>query len=180
MVQAQQISRKKGTGSIKAMEDEKKGDLWDTKDQRANTETTFFESDIEELEVSRRRKERLKRMLRRQEGETPGESFAEGTQSRGQQNHGEWQRRLVCTFTARLDLTDHQKSRVKHLVLDVLDINSFAQYSTEDVIMAVTSMVANEDGRWIRDESEFKSLLDELDITLDDVTTVRQMARDRL
>lgn len=169
--------------------DDMRGDKYDNKryesrDKRANTDTTFYEYDIDDLQVSHTRKKRLKRMLRRQEGEDPGEAYSKKRDNREQQNREEWKRRMVTTFAAQLELTSYQKERSLHLTMDVVDINSFGHYATEQVILGVINTVVREDGRWIEDEKGFHDLavdtgLDEKKIG-DRMRSLREMVRERV
>lgn len=178
-VQPHNVRREEGSGSRSIVED-KKTDVWDSKDERANTETTFWDSDIAKLQVSARRKRRLRRMLDKQEGQNPGEAYQEERPMRNQSNRQEWKRRVTCTYSANVDLTRHQKRRVKHLVMDVLDIDSFGWYSVERVILGVINVVAREDGRWIEDEHAFRKLMEDEGLDAKQMKTLRGMIRDRL
>lgn len=178
------VDTDKGNGSRTAMEDEMSGDLWDSKDQRAETRTTFYEKDVDSLNVSERRKRELKRILRRQEGEHVN---AEKYDSRGQQNHREDKRRLVSSFGSQLSLTPAQRERVNHLVMDVISINSFGNYSSEQAILATINVVVREDGRWIEDEKRFREFMESVGITNDDgracldtMKRLRAIVRDRV
>lgn len=180
MVQSHLVERGEGSGSRAEIQDKYDGEEYDDKDERANTDTTFYRRDIERLEISERRKRRLRRMLRRQEGENPGETYYQGRPDRHQQNAAEWKRRVVSAFASQLELTASQKARTKHLVNDVLDINSFGYYSTEQVVLAVVNVVAREDGRWIEDEAKFREIMQESGIEKDgtpDMESMRQLRR---
>lgn len=166
-VEESKIDRTKGNGSRTAMEDEKTGDLWASKDQRADTKTTYYSSDVDSLHTSPRRKKQLKRMLRMQEGEQVNVPEFD---SRGQQNHKEDKRRMVSVLCSQLSMTPVQTERVKHLIMDVVDINSFGPYSFEQVIVGTINVVAREDERWIEDETQFKKFLTHVDISDDDGT----------
>lgn len=160
------------------MEDQKTGDHWQSKDQRANTRTTYFESDVDSLAVSKRRKRTLKRILKRQEGQHVN---SEKYDSRGQQNHNEDKRRMARTLAGQADLTASQRDRVEHLITDVLSITSFGQYSTEQVVLGTVNVVAREDGRWIEDEPQFHDLMSDVGIeSLDTIKRLRGLVRDRL
>lgn len=163
-----------GCGSRSEMEDKKTEDKWQTKDQRADTETTYYESDIDNLHASPQRKKQLKRMLRFQEGE---QINVREFDSRGSQNHKEDKRRMVSTFGSQLSLTPAQKERVEHLVMDVMDINSFGPYSFEQVILATINVVAREDERWIEDEDQFREFLKFVNITDDGSPDLRKLRR---
>jgi len=172
-----EIDDEVGNGSRSRIEDEKTGDKWNSKDQRANTNTTFFESDINSLDASPRRKRRLKRLLRRQEGEHVN---ADDQESRGQQNHNEWQRRVALTYSEQLSLTDAQKRRVVHLVTDVMSIDSFGPYSVEDVTVATINVVARKDGWQIESDEEFQDLMVDVGITNDDEPDMETLSRLRV
>jgi hypothetical protein len=175
------INDEAGAGSRSAIEDKKTGDLWDTKDQRAGTHTTFYQSDIQSLDVSQSRKQQLERILRYQEGEhVNSDKYA----SRGSQNHEEDKRRLVGSMTAKLGLTDHQKRRTKHIVLDVVSVNRYGNYSTEEVVLGVITYVCMEDmganGVHVDDRDDFHELVESVDTTMERVKGARQITRRRL
>lgn len=165
------VSRKPNDGSRNDMQsngyDE---DGHQSRDRRADTKTTFYKRDIESLNISKRQKRRLKRALRYQEGEQVN---ATEYDSRGQQNHKEDKRRLVGSFGGQLDLTPSQKERVEHLVMDVVNVNSFGHYSSEEVVLAVINVVAREDGRWIEDEDLFREYMQ--NVGIDDLATMKRL-----
>lgn len=183
MVEQHNVSRGEGDGSGEQIDDKYDGEEYTTKDQRADTRTTFYQRDIDNLAVSERRKEELRRMLRRQEGQNQGEVGTGQTtrRERKQQNREEWKRRVVTTYASQLDLTDAQKQRAKHLVIDVLTINTFGRYATEEVALGVINVVAREDGRWIEDEDMFRDLMAESGIEdMDSLKRLRRMVRERM
>lgn len=189
MVQSHRLSRGEGSGSRAAIADKYDGEEYGDKDERADTETTFYRRDIEQLAVSEQRKQRLRRMLRRQEGEQPGEAYSTKYDNREQQNRSEWKRRVVSVFASQLELTSRQKERTKHLVNDVLNINTFGFYSTEQVVLATVNVVAREDGRFIEDEQQFRDLMVDSGIARDDdaetpdmetMKSLRRLVRERL
>jgi hypothetical protein len=175
-----EVEAEEGDGALDQIEDKYDGAKYASRDERAPTDTTFWQRDIDQLPVSKRRKRRLTRMLRRQEGENQNETYYEDRPDRKQQNTREWKRRLVHTYVAHLEMTDHQKERSKHIVNDVIDINRFGHFSTEEVILGVVNVVAREDGRWIEDEREFRNLAEDAELDLSDLKTLRGMVRDRL
>jgi hypothetical protein len=183
-VEEHNLSRKQGDGARSEIEDEKMGDKWETKDERADTHTTFYESDINNCIASQRRKRRLRRILKLQEGQQVN---ADGLDSRGQQNHKEDKRRMVSSFGSQLELTPAQKKRVKHLIMDVMSVNSFGSYSSEQVVLATINVVAREDERWIEDEDQFQQFMQYVEITKDDgsadlitMRRLRALVRDRI
>ena len=184
-VQEHSIARSEGDGAGDEIDDLYDGEEYQTKDQRADTRTTFYERDIDEHCTSHRQARQLKRALRFQEGERVG--TYESARSRGSQNNDEDKRRLIGIIGSQLGLTDRQKNRVKHLVMDVMSVNSFGYYSSEQVILATTNVVVREDDRWIEDEQAFRDYMERVGITNDenraDLNTMkrlRQLVCDRI
>ena len=178
------VADESGNGSRSKMEDEKTGDKWETKDQRADTHTTFYESDIDRLNVSQARKRRLKRMLKRQEGQQKGEVYSKKRNNREQQNRRENRRRDIEIFASQLDLTKHQKNRVMHIVLEVVSVDSYGNYSAEEVILGVITYVCMEDmgadGVHVDDRDIFHELVADMDTDMKRVKGARQITRRRL
>jgi len=190
-VESHNLDNESGNGSRSEIDDMYDAEEYKTKDQRADTRTTFYAKDIDSLDVSQRRKDELHRALRRQEGEDYGEGTAasNGRRQRKQQNREEWKRRIVSTYAAQLEMTESQKDRARHLFLDVLNINTFGPHSSEQVALAVINVVANEDGWQLEDDSLFHDLMVECDIASNDDKTIpsmrkmrqlRQLVRDRV
>jgi len=176
-VDERNLDRGKGSGSRSAIEDEKMGDCWETRDQRSDTRTTYYARDVDSLSISVARKRQLKRMLKRQEGQHVN---SDKYDSRGQQNHKEDKRRMVGSFGSQLGLTSAQKKRVEHLIMSVLDINSFGSYSCEQVVLGTINVVAREDGRWIEDEKTFYDLMEATETTATQAKRLREMVRERV
>lgn len=163
---------------------------YESRDQRAETATTFYESDINSLNVSERRKKELRRALRRQEGEDYGETYSGGEDSREQrkqQNRREWKRRVITTYAANLDMTHAQRERAEHLLMDVVTVNTFGYYSSEQVALGILAAVAREDGWAIDKEAQFKRLMVENDLgnlddgaDMDKIEKLREMVRERV
>lgn len=189
------VARGEGDGSGAEIDDKYDGEEYTSKDQRADTRTTFYRSDIEQLDVSQRRKDELKHALRRHEGEDFGENDSYNSDTtadsdrkrRKQQNREEWKRRIVSTYGGQLELTTRQKQRSEHLVLDVLTINSFGHYSVEQVALGVINVVAREDARYIEDEPMFHELMQNAGVVnndgtpdLDAMQRLRTMVRERV
>jgi hypothetical protein len=191
MVHEHRLANESGNGSRSEIQDKYDAEEYESKDQRADTRTTFYESDINDLNVSERRKKELRRALRRQEGEDYGEgSSANKTRrQRKQQNREEWKRRIISTYGSNLDMTTAQKERAEHLFLDVLTINTFGYYASEQVALGVLNVVAREDGRRLEEEKEFKKLAVNVGITkkdnedkpaMDKIEKIREMVRERV
>lgn len=85
-------------------------------------------------------------------------------------------KRWVSGFSSQLELTPYQQERVLYVAEDV-DMSHMAHYKTEVVVLAIISLVANEDGRWIRDEKEFKQLVKSVGASARDVRSCRLLVR---
>jgi len=184
MVEEEKLYRGKGAGSRNSMGDEMVTSEWSSKDKRAGTHTTYYASDVDDLDVSQRRKKDLKRILRLQEGEHQNSSKYK---DRSAQNRIEDQRRWIDSFASQLDMAASQKERIKYLVIDVLNLRSYGPYSSEKIILAVINVVAREQGRFIEDEDGFENLMADVEITHDDgkpdkdtMRRLRELTRDRM
>lgn len=181
MVEMHRVERREGDGSGEQIDEKYDGEEYNTKDERADTETTFYKKDINSLNVSSRRKNELHRIFDRQQGIDYGETNREDENSRKEQNREEWQRRVITTYSSQVELSPAQKKRAKHLVMDVLNINKFGPYSVEKVAIGVVNVVAREDGRWIEDEERFRDLMSDVGIeNMDKLKSIRQLVRDRI
>jgi hypothetical protein len=97
---------------------------------------------------------------------------------RRQQNRWADRQRWIETFCSFLDLPQTDVSRVKHIMRDV-DMARMGHYSSQQTILAIISLVANERGRWIRDEEDFRRLLQDTGTTLGEIKRVRQLVRQK-
>jgi len=177
-VQTQRVERDEGSGAGSEIEDLYDSEEYQTKDQRSPNRTTYYRRDIDQHVTDERTAWHLRRALRWQEGQYVT-SDNEDEQSRGQQNYEEDKRRIVGVLASQLGLTSSQKRRVEHLVLDVVDVNSFGHYSVEQVTLGVINVVAREDERWIEDERLFRDYMEQVGITNDreraDLNTMRRL-----
>lgn len=189
MVEQHNVSASQGSGSTAEIDDMYDAAEYETKDKRANTRTTFYASDIDNLDVSQRRKKELHRVLRKHEGEDYGEGTAasKGRKQRKEQNREEWKRRLISTYAAQLELTQSQKRRALHIFMEVLNINTFGPHSSDEVALSVLNVVTQEDGRNLHEEELFRELMVSCDITtdenkpsMDSMRRLRQLTRDRV
>lgn len=184
MVHEHLLVRDEGSGSREAIQDMYDGEEYENKDSRANTRTTYYERDIDKYCTDPRYAGHMRRALELQEGQHVNDP---DKQSRGQQNHEEDKRRLIGAIGSQLGLTTAQKQRVKHLVMEVLSVNSFGHYSTEQVVIATCNVVAREDGRWIEEEDKFRSVVHDVELRtargnpdMDAVKRLRGLVRDRI
>lgn len=131
-------------------------------DGRASTRTFFY---IGEAPEGKRRQ--FGRMLEYQEDMWSG--------MKNQQRQAD-RERTVSTFCSFLDMGTYQRERVQH-ICDGLNMSHMAHYSSQKVILAVISLVANEDGRFIRDETGFRTLLRDLESDLAELRSIRNLVR---
>lgn len=182
-VHTHRVARGLGDGAGDEIDDMYDGEEYQTKDQRAETRTTFYERDIDKHVNDPRYAQQLKRALRFHEGEHVNGSG----KSRGSQNNEEDKRRLIGVIGSQLSLTKAQKSRVEHLVIDVMSVNSFGRYSMEQVILATINVVARENGRWIEEEDAFQEYAEQIGLTnergradMDTMKRLRTLVRERV
>lgn len=132
-------------------------------DGRARTRTFYYPDEAPE-----RSQRRFSRMLRWQEGE--------GAPERDIRNNEADLRRWVSTFCKRLGFGDYQTSRVEYIA-EKINMKHMAHYSTEEVILGIITIVANEDNRFIRDEQAFKDLVEDLGSDMYTIKRVRGLVR---
>lgn len=137
-------------------------------DGRSQTRTTFLAG--EASYASEKRYTQYKRLAKVNDGMWDS--------NRGADNFKADMRRTAKTFCSQMEFRERQTERVLW-VLNHLSINSFGHYSTEKVLMAVISLVANEDRRLIRDEPDYRELVSAVGMTMDEVKRVRMMVRER-
>lgn len=132
-------------------------------DGRSDTRTFFYPSQAPE-----RQQRKFKRLIRWQDGE--------GDSQRDVENRAADRRRAVETFCGHLDMTPYHRERVKH-VMEGVNMSHMAHYSSEKVILAIISLVANEDNRFIRDEPTFRNLLNDVGSDLRELKRIRELVR---
>ncbi len=156
-----------GAGSKSAIDDIIDEEAIIEHDGRSTARTFYY---VEEAPEHKRKQ--FKRMLQHQE------DMYHPSRSRAGANFRADMERTAKTFCSQCELNSYQTERVLH-VMDDLDVNSYGHYSTEKVILAVISLVANEDQRLIRDEPEYRDLVEQVGMTLEEVRKVRLMTRER-
>lgn len=95
---------------------------------------------------------------------------------RAVQNRAADRGRYVQTLCAALDMSPYHKERVQYIV-DGLNMSHMAHYNSQMVVLAIISLVANEDGRWIREEEMFRNLMEDVDVTLRQLKKIRALVR---
>lgn len=94
------------------------------------------------------------------------------------QNTAAEQRRWAQTFSEALGMTPFQKERVEYVV-EGLNMGHMAHYSSTMVVLAIVSLVANEDDRWIRDEEGFRDMMEDVGVTMHEIKRIRLLVRDK-
>lgn len=147
-------------------------------DRRGGTRTGFDPSDVEEgfLTRSVMRDGKLRtysewlRLLQH--------GYRDISLSRAQENADADTQTYIQTFTSVLEMSPYQGDRVTKLV-ESINMGHMAHYPREIIVLAVISVVANEDDRWIRDEQKFKDLVRDLDGSMEDVKNARRLVKEK-
>lgn len=153
-----------GDGSASAVDEQIDQNAVIEHDGRASTRTFFYPEEADDAHV-----ERFQRLIQWQEDKWSGMKNAQRAADR---------MRTIGNFCGTLDMSPHQQRRVECIV-DGINMSHMAHYSSQKVIIAVVSLVANEDGRFIRDEGAFRDLLVDVGSDLDEVKNVRSLIRDK-
>lgn len=132
-------------------------------DGRSETRTFYYPGEAPE-----RKQRQFSRMLRWQEGE--------GAPERDIKNNEADLRRWVSTFCTHVGLGNYQTERVEKITSG-LNMKHMAHYSTEEVILATMTLVANEDGRFLRDEELFKEIVRDIGSNMYKIRKVRNLVR---
>lgn len=154
-----------GSGAASAIEELIDENAVIEHDGRASTRTFFYVA-----EAAERSKRQFERMIRLQEGE--------GDPQRDVENRAADRRRTVDGFCSQLDMSDYHKERVEHVV-GGLNMSHMAHYSSPKVILAIISLIANEDDRFIRDEETFRDLMTDVGTSLDELKNIRELVRQK-
>lgn len=84
--------------------------------------------------------------------------------------------RWIDAFCGQVEVAGHLKERVG-LVCSSLDLSHMGPYSTEKVILAIISLVANENDRFIRNEARYKELVASQASDLGEIRSVRNLVK---
>jgi hypothetical protein len=131
-------------------------------DGRASTRTFFYPE-----QAAEQHRDRYYRMLQYQEDKWSGMKNAQRRADR---------MRTVGNFCGQLDMSTYHRNRVTE-VMDSIEMSHMAHYSSPLVILAIISLVANADGRFIRDETQFRNLMRDIDTSLNELKNVRELVR---
>lgn len=158
-----------GSGSASKLDERIDDEAVIEHDGRAETRTFFYPE-----QASASSQEQFRRLIRWQEGE--------GSPQRDVRNRAADRRRYVDTFCGRLDMTEYQRERVKRVV-DGINMSHMAHYNSQKVILAIISLVADEDasrhGTPMRDRDTFQTLVDEVNSSAMEVRKIRLLVRDK-
>lgn len=154
-----------GAGSAEKIDDLIDENAVIENDGRSQTKTFFYPSEADGWDHGQ-----AERLARLQDGHRSPE--------RNEQNRAADRRRWAESFGAKLGCTDHQIERTKHIVAG-MNMSHMGYYSSQKIILATISLVANEDGRFIRDEVGFKELMRDVETTMDELKQMRRLIRDK-
>lgn len=161
---------RRGNGSSSKIEDLIDKNAIIEHDGRADTRT-FFRA----VEAPDDEEETFERLIGYQEGMWDQQSHET------KQNKAD-RMRWMGTFCGQLDMTTHQHDRIEHVV-EGLNMAHMAHYSSQKVILAVISLVADEDasrhGERMRDRDDFRRLLRAVDGDLAELKQIRKLVRDK-
>lgn len=138
-------------------------------DGRSDSETFFYpDENVDSLSDSRRQQyERMSRW-------NAGVNVNNG--DRRSKNRSVDRKKVLMTFGSQVELTKYQKSRSLYL-LKGLKLNAFGHYSAEQVILGIMAYVAREDGRFLRDEPEFQTLIKTVGLTGRNLKSIMDMLK---
>lgn len=132
-------------------------------DGRASTRTFFYTSEAPE-----RTQRKFKRLYRHQEGV--------GEPQRDVNNRAADRMRTVENFCGFLDMSTYHRERVTYIA-DGLNMAHMAHYNSDKVILAVISLVANEDDWFIRDNQIYRDLMDSVGTDMKELRRIRDLIR---
>jgi hypothetical protein len=152
------ISRDSGDGS-KSREDEytDKFDIQDEGDGRSDLRTYFDPRACEDTPVNYQRLYRLNQGIRVNDG------------NRKTKNRKADRRRDVKVVTSQLRMPENQREKVKE-VIEGFDFNGI---KFENILLATTSLVCNENGRNVREESKWDRIREGMGVEKDRVRYYR-------
>ena len=146
------------------------------RDDRGGTRTGFNPSEATESNLSKmvirdgKKRSKAQWLLLLQQG------YRDISMSRAQQNADAETQSYIETFTSAVEMNSYQRDRTEAIV-ESINMAHMAHYPREVIILATISIVANEDDRWIRDESGFKGLVSDLDASLEDIKNARMLVK---
>lgn len=150
-------------------------------DGRALTRTTFYQMDGAESGPSQRHRDHAKRRSWEQLAKVNDGMYSDGQSSRVFEAD---KRRWVRTFTSQLECTPAQTEQTMHLV-EMMDMRPFvgARTSSEKVILGCISLVVDTDTRefenWIVNRDDFRDLMDDVGMDMDELWSTRELIRDQ-
>lgn len=150
-----------GSGAASAIDERIDKNAVIENDGRSKTRTFFYPEQADDTDT-------YKRLIRWQDGE--------GDSERAVANRAADRRRWIDTFCGYLDMTSYQQSRTEHII-ESIQMSHMAHYSSQKVILATLTLVANEDGRFIRDETLFRKLMVDVGTDLCELKSIRSLVK---
>lgn len=86
--------------------------------------------------------------------------------------------RFIGVLCSQLEVATSLEERIRKVTED-LPLSEMGWYSSDMVILAVLSFVTNEQGRWIRDESAFREIMQAVGMDLSDLRSCRKLVRNK-
>lgn len=97
---------------------------------------------------------------------------------RRSQNQAADRKRYIETFCSRLDMSPYHTERIT-IIESEINMSHMAHFSSQQTILGIVSLVANEDNWFIRDDETFRDLMDGIGVTLKELRTIRQLIREK-
>jgi hypothetical protein len=132
-------------------------------DGRSETRTFFYPN-----EASDEQQQQFERLIRWQDGE--------GDSQRDVENRKADQRRYVDTFCGYVGASSRVRERVKE-ICESVNMSHMAYFNSQKIVLAAISLVANEDGWFIRHDERYRDLMTELGLDTSQLKTARQLLR---
>jgi len=159
------FATEEGDGAAPSIDDKIDKEAVIENDGRSNTRTFFYPSS-----APSDKQKQFKRMIRWQDGE--------GSSDRAMKNRAADKSRYIDTFCSYIGMSSYHMDRVQH-IMDSINMRYMAHYSSQMVVLAIISIVANEDNWFIRDEDDYRRLLKDTDTSLRDISNIRQLVREK-
>lgn len=86
--------------------------------------------------------------------------------------------RTLDILCGHIETTPYQRERAE-TIADSVNMAHMGPYTTETIVLAAVSLACNEDGRWVRDEANFRGAVEDVDATLRDIRLCRNLFREK-
>ena len=170
MKDSDRLDDTEGNGAASELDDIKTRDEFVTTVDATEAASRFYHKDIDALDVSEQKKALYRRILRWNE-----DHFSGYRKSLEDAENNVVRARTLCS---QLDVTDHQRDRVLHLMDEKASIQG--SHGVADTALAIISLVLNEDGRHVQREDHFKTLMKDLGLAHPELHGLRKENREHL